>query len=216
MMSNYLEIINTCETDLIKHGDCHQGAGWMKDLDEANRRYRVMRELLPQQPHSVSLLDFGCGTGLFLEYLKREFINLDYTGLDMSETALDYARRKFPRIKFINADILSSSVKLPVFDYVVMSGIFTYKGSMSQHNMFHYFKQLMRRLYDHTRIGLAFNVSSKIVDWERDDLFHLSFDQMAEFIGKDLSRHFVVRHDYGNYEYTTYVYRDPCDKRLPS
>jgi hypothetical protein len=48
---------------------------------------------------------------------------------------------------------------------------------------------------------------SKQVEWERDDLFHLPFDVMASFLAERLSRRFVIRHDYGLYEYTTYVYR---------
>jgi hypothetical protein len=32
---------------------------------------------------------------------------------------------------------------------------------------------------------------------------------MSSFVWKNLSRHFVVRHDYQAYEYTTYVYRHP-------
>jgi hypothetical protein len=35
---------------------------------------------------------------------------------------------------------------------------------------------------------------------------------MAEHVGRSLSRHFVIRHDYGAYEYTTYVYRAPSDQ----
>ncbi len=50
---------------------------------------------------------------------------------------------------------------------------------------------------------MAFNVMSTLVDWQRDDLFHLSFDTMAQYVSQALSRHFVVRHDYGAYEYTT-------------
>jgi hypothetical protein len=30
---------------------------------------------------------------------------------------------------------------------------------------------------------------------------------MASFVAERLSRDFVIRHDYGLYEYTTYVYR---------
>ena len=30
--------------------------------------------------------------------------------------------------------------------------------------------------------GIAFNVMTKHVDWERDDLFHLPFDQLAEWL----------------------------------
>ena len=58
------------------------------------------------------------------------------------------------------------------------------------------------------RRGLAFNVISKHVDWERDDLFHLPCDALIAFLKAELSRHCVVRHDYGLFEYTTYVYRE--------
>ena len=47
------------------------------------------------------------------------------------------------------------------------------------------------------------------MDWERDDLFHLPFDEMAQFVGANLSRYFIIRHDYPAYEYTTFVYRKP-------
>jgi hypothetical protein len=49
-------------------------------------------------------------------------------------------------------------------------------------------------------------VMSKHVDWERDDLFHLPFDALGSFLREEVSRHFVIRHDYGLYEYTTYIY----------
>jgi hypothetical protein len=72
--------------------------------------------------------------------------------------------------------------------------------------MFSYFQQLLRRVFEHATIGIAFNVMSKHVDWERDDLFHLPFDTLAEFLTKEVTRNFVLRNDYGLYEYTTYVY----------
>jgi len=48
---------------------------------------------------------------------------------------------------------------------------------------------------------------SKHVDWEREDLFHLPFDVLARFLTRMVTRNFVIRNDYGLYEYTTYVYR---------
>ena len=73
--------------------------------------------------------------------------------------------------------------------------------------MFSYFKQLSTRVFKYAAVGMAFNVMSKHVDWEREDLFHLPFDTLAEFVRKELTRNFVFRNDYGLYEYTTYVYR---------
>ena len=55
--------------------------------------------------------------------------------------------------------------------------------------------------------GMAFNVMSKAVDWERDDLFHLSTDVLIDFMVKNLSRNFIIRNDYGLYEYTVYLYK---------
>ena len=48
---------------------------------------------------------------------------------------------------------------------------------------------------------------SKHVDWERDDLFHLPFDDLARWLVASVSRNIVIRADYGLYEYTVYVYR---------
>jgi hypothetical protein len=73
--------------------------------------------------------------------------------------------------------------------------------------MLAYFRQLLQRVYPLAGRGLAFNVMSKHVDWERDDLFHLPFDQVAAFLRAEISRNYVFRADYGLYEYTTYVYR---------
>ena len=69
--------------------------------------------------------------------------------------------------------------------------------------MLRYWQQFTMTAYRHCRFGMAFNVMSTLVDWERDDLFHLPFDVMATFVRKHLSRHFVIRHDYQAYEYTT-------------
>jgi hypothetical protein len=73
--------------------------------------------------------------------------------------------------------------------------------------MFAYVRALVGRVWEHTTRGMAFNVMSKHVDWERDDLFHLPFDELAGWLVSEISRNFVIRSDYRLYEYTTYVYR---------
>ena len=64
----------------------------------------------------------------------------------------------------------------------------------------------------HARIGVAFNVITKQVDWERDDVFHLPVDDLLTFLAHRVSRHVHIRHDYGPYEYKVYVYREPAMK----
>jgi hypothetical protein len=86
-----------------------------------------------------------------------------------------------------------------------MNGVFTEKLTLNHEEMFEYFKKLVKVVYNHANVGIALNVMSKQVDWERDDLFHLSLDELAWFVKEELSRKFIIRNDYGLYEYTIYI-----------
>ena len=198
-----------CEADLIAHGDSFRGAGYTKSPREAVDRYKLMLGVIRDQRSPASLLDFGCGLGHLLDHLQQHPRDIRYTGLDLSAKYIEAARRRHPATEFIQMDVLESDAGLLNYDYVVLNGLFNYRGGIDYQTMLEYWRSLMTVVYRHCRIGLAFNVMSKIVDWERDDLFHLPFDAMAEFVGTKLSRHFVIRHDYRAYEYTTYVYRQP-------
>ena len=91
----------------------------------------------------------------------------------------------------------------------LMNGLFNLRGEIDRGRMVRYWQDLLAAAFRHCRRGLGFNVMSTLVDWERDDLFHLPLDEMSRFVGANLSRRFVVRHDYEGFEYTTYVYRSP-------
>jgi SAM-dependent methyltransferase len=205
----YREIVAHYEDCLSRHGDNHRGVDWPKPED-AELRYRVMLGLVPvDSPRPIRLLDFGCGAGHLLEFVKRRGVTgIDYHGLDLSPRYVALCRSKFPDAPFTCADLLSECADLPDFDYVVMNGVFTEKRSLSHEAMWSYVRALLRRVWPQARCGLAFNVMSKQVDWERDDLFHLACDELLAFLKAELSRHCVVRHDYGLFEYTVYVYRE--------
>ena len=200
-----------CEEDLLKYGDNFRGVGYTKSAQEATERYALMLGVVRDPRTPVSLLDFGCGLGHLLDFIESrpEYRHLQYTGLDISQKYLSAARARHPQHEFMLMDVLDSDDALPVFDYVVLNGLFNYRGAIDRPRMMLYWEQLTATAYRHCREGMAFNVMSTLVDWERDDLFHLSLDEMSRFVGRHLSRHFIVRHDYQAYEYTTYVYRTP-------
>jgi hypothetical protein len=207
--ANYLSIVSHYEKCLERHGDTHLGVDWPNKLD-AETRYQVMRELIKPIPSGgvVRLLDFGCGASHFYEsILACGLKGIDYSGLDLSEKFIALSRRKFPGNSYFCIDLLEEAVEIPAFDYIVLNGVFIEKRALAFDDMLSYFKQLVKKVFERAQIGIAFNVMSKHVDWERDDLFHLPFDLLAEFLRKEVSRNFVFRSDYKLYEYTTYVYR---------
>ena len=207
----YLTIVFACEAYLEKYGDNYLGVGWTKKQEDADTRYRVMLELIkPETSGKVKLLDFGCGASHLYEYiLKNRLDHIYYTGLDLSQKFIDLSRKKFPSIEYYHLDILDDQVNLPDFDYILLNGVFNSKCDLRFEEMFAYFQEVISRAFTKARVGIAFNVMSKQVDWEREDLFHLPFDMLASFLTKNVSRHFVIRHDYGLYEYTAYVYKQP-------
>src|SRR4029450_6270428 len=147
----------------------------------------------------VTLLDFGCGASHLLEYMLEHDIRAKYSGLDLSPKFLALSRSKHPSVTYYELDVLEDPDRLPDFDYIILNGIFNYRGELSHEEMLSYCQELLRAVFPKARQALAFNVMSKQVDWERDDLFHLPLDELATFLSSDVSRHFVIRHDYGLY-----------------
>jgi hypothetical protein len=204
----YLEIVEHLESCLDKHGDTPQGVDW-PNYEDTLVRHRVMLELIrPWPPEDVSLLDFGCGLSHFYEYLLDQGITgIGYSGADISEKFIRYSRHKYPNNTYFCMDLLDSDTDLPSFDYIILNGVFTEKVTLSFKEMFDYFQRLITHVFRHARVGIAFNVMSKLVEWERDDLFHLPLDDLTQFLAQSLSRSFIIRNDYGLYEYTVYLYR---------
>jgi len=204
MNKEYQIISDYYEKSFAKHGDTPKGLAWQNEESMATR-FKVMRELA-RTPGT--LLDLGCGTGWFYPYLQEHAPELEYRGADISEKFIRFCKDKYKSDKFIQVDAVKDN-KLPdTYDYIVLNGIFTVKDSLSFDEMADFFKILIAIAFNHANKGIAFNLMSKQVDWERDDLFHVSLDTLASFLVKDLSRHFVIRNDYGLYEYTVYVYKD--------
>src|ERR1044072_93365 len=203
----YLRIVSHYEACLEQHGDSHLGVDWPR-ADDVQKRHRVMLDVIKPRVDEVSLLDFGCGAAPLYDYIRVHVLkNFQYSGLDLSEKFVRVSQSKFPDNEFFCLDLLDDDASLPEFDYIVLNGVFTEKRELSFDEMLAYFKQLIVRVFAHARVGIAFNVMTKHVDWEREDLFYLPFDTLAEFLKKEVARNFVFRNDYGLYEYTTYVYR---------
>ena len=111
-----------------------QSGGWMTD-DSASRydtQVEVLfhgtanatrRQALPQlhevfagrDQRKLRLLDIGCGTGRFLDFLKQAWPRLPALGLDMSEPYIRYAERHLKRWRRINL-IVGKAELLPVPD----------------------------------------------------------------------------------------------------
>lgn len=204
----YLSIAEHYERCLLKHGDNHLGVDW-PNLADALKRYQVMLDLIkPHAGKKVSILDFGCGASHFYEYLlSKNRFDITYLGLEISKEFYSLSKSKYGNNQYIHGDILKNPNLLPMVDYAVMNGVFTEKLTLTFEEMEQFFKEIITLVFRSAQIGIGFNLMSKFVDWERSDLFHYPLDKLADFLSKNISRNFVIRNDYGLYEYSVYVYR---------
>ena len=204
----YLDIVRHYEATLDAHGDTPLGVDW-PTRERAESSYKVMLEVIKERaPNKVSLLDFGCGASHLYEYMaKAVWGRVDYAGLDISPKFIELCRAKFPHVRYYCLDVLEEGSDIPCFDYIIMNGVLTERRNLSFEEMWSYAQRLIARVFSKANKGIAFNVMSKQVDWERDHLFHLPIDMLVSFVVRKLSRYFTIRHDYHDYHYTAYVYK---------
>ena len=111
-----------------------QTGGWMTDNSASRYDTQVevlfngtanatRRQALPQlhevfagrDQRKLRLLDVGCGTGRFLDFLKQTWPRLPALGLDMSEPYIRHAKRHLKRWSRINLTVANAEL-LPVAD----------------------------------------------------------------------------------------------------
>lgn len=207
-MLDYEKIAKHYEKCFQINGDTCKGVDWPKEKD-AETRYKIMLNIIDwyemkyRKENMYNVLDLGCGLGHLYEYIKKNALNIQYSGLDISDVFVSKCKNKFPEVEFICKDILREDI-LKTYDFIIMNGVFTEKLDLSFTEMWDFFVNMIKKAYLFCNKGIAFNLMSKDVDWERQDLFHVPLNQISSW----LTRNFVIRYDYGLYEYTVYAMKE--------
>lgn len=209
-IDDYRRLIGWLEDGVRRYGATPRGLGWPTNVSLVTH-FDVMLDIARRETGRFSLLDLGCGGGLILDYLqaRTDLPPIDYQGIDVSPVMIDAARKQWPGYAFEVRDILSDPLPDTSVDYTIMDGVCTAKVELSQAEMEAFSKALMTAAWRSTRKALAINFMSTHVDWTRNDLFHWPIDAAVAHCKRELSRHVVVRADYGAWEYTLQVYREP-------
>jgi SAM-dependent methyltransferase len=195
---------------ITEFGDTARGAHWPNEADR-RARYEVMLDVIEAGASTpLKIVDLGCGSGGLLDHINATGRSgIDYLGVDASEVALSYARKKHPDAAFERFDVGAPKGGYGRLecDYLVANGLFTVRFDVPYVKMWDLLVSTVRGVWPHLRRGLAFNVMSTHVDWQRDDLFHVPIDDLAELLHDVAGRHVRFRGDYGLYEYTAFAHR---------
>lgn len=191
-----------------EHGPTPRGVDW-NGPESQNLRYEMLSQVLPKTG-PFSILDYGCGYGGLLEYLKQKKQNPDhYAGFDISPAMLSQARLLDTSGKAEWLWDLDARSK-ESYDYVVASGIFSVKLAFSESDWTNYVEQTLETMHKLSHKGFAFNclTSYSDEDRKRDDLYYPSPEYFFGLCKQRYSRNIALLHDYDLYEFTILVRKD--------
>ena len=150
------------------------------------------------------VLDFGCGFGDLSGYFAQKGIEVDYTGIDLSPELLNEAHYRHKNSTFFKGDLFEFSPPPQSFDYTFAS------GSLSEplEDGGDYTRHTIRRLFDSSRRGCAFNLLDAAHEWtaNRFDLQSFDAEEMVEW-SRTLTPDVELRRDYAENSFTLYLRR---------
>lgn len=193
------QLIALYEDRYAQYGYDVKTIGW-GDIRTQLLRFDILCDIADLRGRSVC--DLGCGFGDLSPYLLKRFGQVEYFGLDISTKLIAKAKEKYPEVSFAVCDILEDDVGRK-FDFVLCSGALSFKIDDNDKHIY----QMLRRMMEITKIGVAVNFLSTYVDYHLEKNFHFA-PERALSLGKEITRFVTLRHDYPLYEFTLYLYHE--------
>ena len=195
------------EGNLAEHGVTAKSVGWRDEASHQLRFERLARVIDPAGA-GFTVNDWGCGYGAMFGHLDRVHGArlTHYTGYDISAEMLDAARRHCDasRATFVlGSDVTEEA------DYTFVSGTFNVKLEASDADWDASIRKQLTAMFAKSRRGLAFNLLTSYVDWKAEKLFYADPKDFFDFCKTRLSRYVTLHHDYGLFEWTIAVTREP-------
>lgn len=174
--------------------------GWKSTTDQ-ELRFAVLCGI--GDLSGASICDIGCGFADLLPYLRERFHDVTYTGVDVTPSFVDEARRRFPEATFHCLDILEQPFAQR-FDYFLLSGALNYCVADNERLT----KGMLARMFELADRGVAANFLSTDVNFQRPINFH--HDPLITFRwARQLTKWVTLRHDYPLWEFTLYLHKQP-------
>jgi cyclopropane fatty-acyl-phospholipid synthase-like methyltransferase len=203
-MDIYKKVSEYYTQKILTFGTTSQGVDWNGRESQFLRFEQLCKLLPPIADEPFSILDFGCGYGALIEYLKSKYISFSYTGYDISEEMINQAKKVFTDSHF---NFTSSEKSLSNYDYVIASGIFNVKLDTDILEWEKYIFETLEKLNELSSKGFSFNILTSYSDKEfmKDYLYYADPCFFFDYCKKNFSKNIALLHDYNLYEFTIIV-----------
>jgi SAM-dependent methyltransferase len=183
------------------HGHAPPTLGWANGRQEI--RFAALTSFLPLD-RVASVLDVGCGFGDLFAFLRERGFRGSYTGIDFVPELIEQGRRAYAEAELLVADLAEFDPGRR-YDLVVASGVFNAK-LLAEDNWAHLAAGL-RKMWELCSRVAAADFLTSYVDYEREDLYYASPEQVFGF-AKTLTRRVALSHHYLPFEFAVGLFRD--------
>jgi cyclopropane fatty-acyl-phospholipid synthase-like methyltransferase len=179
-----------------------KGVDW-NGVESQHARFRILLKHLNIEPQST-ILDFGCGYGELLAYLKSEDYSLSYLGYDIVKTSIDAAKRLHSDAQ---ADFVSVLPEMATWDFVVMSGVFNVKGEIDEVEWCDYVISKINSLLPRAHKGMSFNMLTTHNDahFRKETLYYVDPMKLLSKLKISPPYTVILDHSYPMWEYTVTI-----------
>jgi SAM-dependent methyltransferase len=201
------------ERTLAEHGATPKGVDWNSAQAQELRFGQLMGVLAGDDP--FSLVDYGCGYGALVPYLRRRGLDFSYQGFDVSERMVAHARGLHERA---GVTFTTSDRELEPADYAVASGVFNLRMDIDDEAWTAYALQTIESLDALCERGFAFNMLTMYSDRDRmrPDLYYGDPALYFSYCKERFSRNVALLHDYDLYEFTIIVRKSDASAPAPA
>lgn len=201
------EVAEYYTTKLAQHGQNPRGVDWNGGESQTLRFEQLCKIVDASTQFSIN--DLGCGYGALYDFLSLEYESFSYSGVDVSESMIRAAEQRYQEKS--QARFILSSEPDQVADYGVASGIFNVRLGRSDDEWLSYLEATLDILDRTSRLGFAFNCLTSYSDADkmRDYLYYADPCVLFDLCKRRYSRNVALFHDYGLYEFTILVRKQP-------
>lgn len=192
---------------LALHGQTPLGVDWNGAQGQLLRFEQLIKLIADKRPFTIN--DLGCGYGALFDFLADRFEDFRYSGTDISPEMIEAAKARCAGRQ--NAAFQVSPEPAAPADYSVASGIFNVRLDRSDDSWLDHIKSVLDSLHEASGSGFGFNCLTSYSDSEkmRDYLYYANPLLLFDFCKRRYSRNVALLHDYGLYEFTILVRKNP-------
>lgn len=198
----YNEKLSRLENNAQKVGWKNREAQWI--------RFEQLLKIISKSA-DFSLNDLGCGIGDLLEYMQNlDFKNFSYRGYDVMPEMIAEAEKIYQAQQQILFKTIPEAGEMEAADYVVASGIFNIRYSLSDEEWKNYILTTLRTMNEKSHKGFAFNALTKYSDKEfmKGELYYSDPLFLFDFCKINFSKNVALLHDYNQYDFTILVRKE--------